>query len=65
MQVPTTPCPKRLHHYDFMYSLDTYVPRSRRDLSPIFELVAEFDIPELKQKAYYGKLRNRLPKADI
>lgn len=60
-----TPCPKRLNHCDFLYVPSTYIPRSRRDLSPIFELVAEFNLPELKQKSYCGKLRKRLPVAEF
>lgn len=48
-----------------LFVKETYDPRGRRDLTPIFELVAEFDLAELKQKSYYGKLRPRLPFANI
>lgn len=67
----TTPCPKRLTHFDFTYIPDDYDPLGRRDLTPIFELLADPDVcpptppptPRKGQKAYYGK--TRLIKADI
>lgn len=58
-----TPCPKRLTHYDFTYIADEYNPRGRRDLTPIFELVMEYEYPPtppntpISQKSYYGKER--------
>lgn len=67
----STPCPKRLSHYDFTYIDDEYDPSGRRDLTPIFELVIDESVcpptppptPKKGQKSYFGK--KRLIKADI
>lgn len=64
-----TPCPVRLTHCDFTYARPEYRPEGRRDLGPIFELVAEEypptppPTPNPKQKAYFGK--RRMKEADI
>jgi len=65
MQTPPPTPIKKLHHEYDIYAPTDYHPRGRRDLTPIFELVAEMCQPQFKQKSYRGKKRILLIKADL
>lgn len=57
---PATPTKKKLSHDYWVDCPTEYFPYGRRDLSPIFELVAEMSKPTFVQKSYYGRKRHSL-----
>lgn len=64
---PDTPTKIKNDGQSWIYSTQTYNPTTRKDLTPIFELVADIKTqPSFGQKSYYGRKRHlKLIKADL